>query len=146
MVLFPFLSLQSLFDLFLFLKILVLSTLTTISNICRSKTMHIPQILRTLLIPNSRHLLFKELLFKGSDLLGGSMGLIPGSGRFPGGANGNPLQYSCQDNQMDGEAWQSVRQGWITEQVCPLIQGFSWARFNRKHYTLSVLPLPWELR
>ena len=22
-------------------------------------------------------------------------GLIPGSGRFPGGGNGNPLQYSC---------------------------------------------------
>ena len=23
------------------------------------------------------------------------MGLIPGSGRSPGGGNGNPLQYSC---------------------------------------------------
>ena len=25
----------------------------------------------------------------------GDVGLIPGSGRFPGGGNGNPLQYSC---------------------------------------------------
>jgi len=25
----------------------------------------------------------------------GDMGLIPGSGRSPGGGNGNPLQYSC---------------------------------------------------
>ena len=25
-------------------------------------------------------------------------GLIPGSGRFPGGGRGNPLQYSCLEN------------------------------------------------
>ena len=25
-------------------------------------------------------------------------GSIPGSGRFPGGGHGNPLQYSCLDN------------------------------------------------
>ena len=29
------------------------------------------------------------------------MGLMPGSGRCPGGGNGNPLQYSCLDNPMD---------------------------------------------
>ena len=33
------------------------------------------------------------------------VGLIPGSGRSPGGGNGNPLQYSCQQNPMDGGAW-----------------------------------------
>ena len=32
-------------------------------------------------------------------------GLIPGSGRFPGGRHGNPLQYSCLENPMDREAW-----------------------------------------
>ena len=26
------------------------------------------------------------------------VGLIPGSGRFPGGGNGNPHQYSCLEN------------------------------------------------
>ena len=26
------------------------------------------------------------------------MGLIPGSGRFPGGGHGNPLRYSCLEN------------------------------------------------
>ena len=31
--------------------------------------------------------------------------LIPGSGRSPGEGNGNPLQYSCLENPMDGEAW-----------------------------------------
>ena len=32
-------------------------------------------------------------------------GSIPGSGRSPGGENGNPLQYACLENPMDGEAW-----------------------------------------
>ena len=31
----------------------------------------------------------------------GDMGSIPGSGRFPGEGNGNPLQYSCLENAMD---------------------------------------------
>ena len=31
---------------------------------------------------------------------------IPGLERFPGGGNGNPLQYSCLENPMDREAWQ----------------------------------------
>ena len=36
------------------------------------------------------------------------VGSIPGSGRSPGGENGNPLQYSCLENPMDeepGELW-----------------------------------------
>ena len=32
-------------------------------------------------------------------------GLIPGSGRSPGGGNSNPLQYSCLGNPMDRGAW-----------------------------------------
>ena len=28
----------------------------------------------------------------------GEAGLIPGSGRSPGGKHGNPLQYSCREN------------------------------------------------
>ena len=31
--------------------------------------------------------------------------LIPGLGRFPGEGNGNPLQYFCLENHMDGGAW-----------------------------------------
>ena len=30
--------------------------------------------------------------------------LISGSGRFPGGGHGNPLQYSCLENPMDRAA------------------------------------------
>jgi len=35
----------------------------------------------------------------------GDPGSIPGSGRSPGEGNGNPLQYACLENPMDGGAW-----------------------------------------
>ena len=35
----------------------------------------------------------------------GDLGSIPGSGRFPGEGNDNPLQYSCLENPMDRGAW-----------------------------------------
>ena len=35
----------------------------------------------------------------------GDLGSISGSGRFSGEGNGNPLQYYCLENPMDGEAW-----------------------------------------
>ena len=41
----------------------------------------------------------------------GDLGSITGSGRSPGEGNGNPLQYSCQENPMNGEAWQATVPG-----------------------------------
>ena len=41
----------------------------------------------------------------------GDLGLTPGSGRSPGEGNGNPLQYSCLENPMDREAWQTTVHG-----------------------------------
>ena len=38
---------------------------------------------------------------KASAYNAGFPGSIPGSGRFPGEGNGNPLQYSCLENSMD---------------------------------------------
>ena len=38
----------------------------------------------------------------------GDLGLIPGSGRFPGEGNGDPLQYSYLENPMDRGAWQTT--------------------------------------
>ena len=38
----------------------------------------------------------------------GDPGSIPGSGRFPGKGNGNPLQYSCLEILMDRGAWQAT--------------------------------------
>ena len=36
------------------------------------------------------------------------VGSIPASGRSPGEAHGNPLQYSCLENPMDRRAWWAV--------------------------------------
>ena len=45
------------------------------------------------------------------------MGLIPGSGRSPGGRHGNPLQYSCPENPMDrGVWWNTVHR--VTKSWC----------------------------
>ena len=40
-----------------------------------------------------------------------NLGLIPGSGRFPGEGNGNTLQYPCLENSMDRGAWQATVHG-----------------------------------
>ena len=37
--------------------------------------------------------------------------LIPGSGRSPGGGQGNPLQDSCLENPMDRRAWLAAVHG-----------------------------------
>ena len=42
---------------------------------------------------------------KASAYSAGDPASIPGSGRSPGEGNGNPLQYSCLENPMDGGAW-----------------------------------------
>ena len=36
------------------------------------------------------------------------MSSILGSGRFPGGAHANPVQYSCLENPMDRGDWQAM--------------------------------------
>ena len=41
----------------------------------------------------------------------GDAGSISVWGRFPGEGNGNPLQYSCLENTMDGRAWKAVVHG-----------------------------------
>ena len=39
------------------------------------------------------------------------LGSILGSGRSPGGENGNPLQKSCLENPTDRGAWQAAVHG-----------------------------------
>ena len=41
----------------------------------------------------------------------GDPGSIPGLGRSPGEGNGHPLQHSCLENSMDGEAWWATVHG-----------------------------------
>ena len=44
----------------------------------------------------------------------GDLGSIPGWGRSSGEGNGNPLQYSCLENSIDGGAWWTLVHG-VTE-------------------------------
>ena len=45
----------------------------------------------------------KESAFNTEDP--GDLESVPGLGRSPGGGPGNPLQYSCLENLMNGGAW-----------------------------------------
>ena len=63
----------------------------------------------------------------------GDLGSIPGLGRSPGQANGNPLQYYCLENPMDREAWQATVHGVAK----------SWIRLS--DFTFFHDPLPFTL-
>ena len=39
------------------------------------------------------------------------VGLIPGSGKYPGGGHSNPLQYSCLENTISRGVWQATIDG-----------------------------------
>ena len=41
----------------------------------------------------------------------GDLGSIPGLGRSSGEGNGNPFQYSCLENPMEGGAWGATVHG-----------------------------------
>ena len=53
------------------------------------------------------------------------LGSIPGSGRFPGGGHGNPLQYSCLETPRDRGAW------WAT------VHGVAQSRTRLSEFTLT---------
>ena len=46
------------------------------------------------------------------------VGSTPGSGRSPGGGNGNPPQYSCLENPMDGGTWRGP--------ICGVAKSWTW--------------------
>ena len=61
----------------------------------------------------------------------GDVGSIPVSGRYPGGGNDNPLQYSCWENPKDRGVWRATACGGHKEsdttellkthaRICPL--------------------------
>ena len=54
------------------------------------------------------------LVVKNPPAKAGDIDLIPGSGRYSGEGNGDPLQYSCLENPMDRGAWQATVHG-VTE-------------------------------
>ena len=79
-------------------------------NICRSKKL----LLMHESVLNSKHI--QKGFPAGSDgkvsaCNVGDLGLIPGLGRSPGKANGNPLQYSGLENSMDSGTWWATVHG-----------------------------------
>ena len=54
------------------------------------------------------------------------VGLIPGSGRSPGGGHGNPLQYSCLEKSMDRGAWQAI--------VYSIAKSWTWLKRISMHH------------
>ena len=59
------------------------------------------------------------------------MGLISGSGRSPGGENGNPLQYCCLENPMDRGAW------WATDRM--VTKSRTWLQWLSTRETITTL-------
>ena len=64
--------------------------------------------------PKTRQILSSSLKILESASIAGDTDSIPGSGRSPGGGNGNPVQYSCLENPMDLGAWWATVHG-VTE-------------------------------
>ena len=60
----------------------------------------------------------------------GDPGSIPGLGRSLGEGNGNPLQYPCLENPMEGGAWQATVHGVAK----------SWTQLSA--FTLSMQEMP----
>ena len=46
----------------------------------------------------------------------GDVDSIPKPGEYPGGGHGKPLEYSCLENPIDREAWQSIVHG-VTKEL-----------------------------
>ena len=60
-----------------------------------------------------------------------NMGSIPGLGRPPGGEHGNPLQYCCLENPVDGGAW------WAT------FHGVAKSQTRLSDWTATEIPERW---
>ena len=70
----------------------------------------------------------------------GNQSLIPRLGRSPGEANGNPPQYYCLENPMDGGAWQAtihrVAKSWTS------LSNFTKNQYQRHLYCATVSQYP----
>ena len=58
-------------------------------------------------------------------------GLIPESRRSPGEGNGNPLQYSCRENPMEGGA------------LCATVHGFAKSQTRLSDFTYYISTIVW---
>ena len=66
--------------------------------------------------PGSPGKVMKNLPINAGDIR--NVDLIPGSGRSPGGRQGNPLQYACLENPLDRGAWQAMAHRVAKSRTC----------------------------
>ena len=70
-------------------------------------------------------------------------GFDPWVGKIPEDGNGNPLQYSCLENPMDGEAWWATVHGVAKSQTglsdFTFTFTLSWINWPYAHEFISVL-------
>ena len=71
---------------------------------------------------------------------------IPGLRRFPGGGNGNPLQYSCLGNPMDRGAWRATVHGVTKSQSLLRDRLRTHTQIPNGFKTRSVFPAPGQWR
>ena len=66
----------------------------------------------------------------------GDVGSVPGSGRSPGGGNGNPVGYSCLENPMDRGAWLATVHGVAKSQT--QLSGWAQQQHDREKAALNM--------
>ena len=80
----------------------------------------------------------RRLSGKESTCQAGDVSLIPGSGRYPGEGNGNPVQYSCLRNAMDRGAWQVTVHRVIKSQTRLSHNNLPYLLFIKQHLFLII--------
>ena len=79
----------------------------------------------------------------------GDVDLIPGWGRSPGGASGNPLQYSCLKEPVDWGAWWATvhrvtkSQTWLSKHAHTSCHIVHWGNKDKAHYSYHQI-LRWN--
>ena len=74
----------------------------------------------------------------------GDLGSIPGPERSPGEGNGNPLQYSCLENPMDGGAWWAAVHGVTMESSSYSILSYPVNNLPKDCLTFTKRKLKWK--
>ena len=70
----------------------------------------------------------------------GDTGSIPGLGRSPGEANGNPFQYFCPGNPMDKGGWRATVHGFQRVIYNRATEHNVQSRLIKKSITLNLIP------